>query len=103
MKCARCGRPVKGSSRYGSHCRRGVYRAAQVLATSGNRQCEHAAAALLAGDITMIKRGKVWRVRSSDGSKTYLTSKETCNCEGATFRPTANTCWHSIVGAVLAV
>jgi hypothetical protein len=102
MNCARCGRPVKGPSRYGRRCRAGVYRAADILATSGNSICEHAAAILLEGNIEVVKPGKVWRMLSSDGTKTYLVSANTCNCKGAQFRPTANTCKHSVAGAVLA-
>jgi len=106
MKCKRCGRPLRSAmalrTGYGEHCRRGVYRAARVLAASDSKIAQRAAHALLTAEITPVKHGRVWRIASSSGESSYLASPNTCNCDGAMYRPTANTEYHSVAAAVLA-
>jgi hypothetical protein len=39
---------------------------------------------------------------SRDNTRSYLAAANTCNCNGAMYRPTANTCYHSVAAAILA-
>jgi Family of unknown function (DUF6011) len=103
--CARCGRPLRSAKArrtgYGSSCRRSVYRGMRVLAESGNKQAWDAAMLLFMAEMRPVKAGRVWSVWGREDN--YLTSKETCNCKRARFVPLANSCYHSVAIAVLAV
>jgi hypothetical protein len=102
--CKRCGRPTRSAraaeTGYGEHCRRGVYRAARALEASGHPVAHRAAELLVAATLVPWKKGKVWKVAGK--TAIYMTSATTCNCPGATYRPTANTCYHAVAVAVLA-
>jgi len=100
-KCGRCGRPCSKNRPYGAGCQRRVNRAAQVLECSGKPLALKVAAALRAGNVSVVKPGKVWRIVGRTGE--YLCAPNTCTCPGATYNPTANSCYHSWVAAILAV
>ena len=102
--CARCGRLLRSEKArqygYGEHCRRKVYRAVKVLYMSGNKQAYDAAVNLVQASARPIKAGRVWSIWGK--TENYMASPNTCNCPGAMYRPTANSCYHSVVAAVLA-
>ena len=83
--CLRCGRVLKSldsiARRYGRTCRAKVTAAAKAKAAADFKPATVAKAQELIemGGIVAI-RTRVFRTVSSDGTRTYLTAPEACNC-----------------------
>lgn len=106
MRCRRCGRTLRSERAiecgYGERCRRFVYRAARALRATDNQVASRAADALIAPSLTPTGRKNVWRSKSSDGKREYITAPNTCTCPSNRYRLTATVCYHSAAASVLA-
>ena len=105
-KCLKCGRirhfrsaaaAIKAAP-YGRICKARVFLAALNEAIKGfaQRQIDAAREMIADGCFVPTSRPGVFRVVSSDGERTYLAHRETCNCDSGLRRLTACTCKHSL-------
>lgn len=105
--CTKCGRKIWGAramrTGLGETCRRRVYRAAHILSQAGHPVADKAADLLFDGGLVRLSShsGKVWRAVSSDGSVTYLTTPDNCNCKQGQQR-NPRLCYHRVAVQVLA-
>jgi hypothetical protein len=103
--CGRCGRLLTAARSiargYGPTCHGRVAAAAQA-ATAEHKPAQVAKAVELITDlgIVPIRERRVFRVVSSDGTGTYLTAPQACNC-AAGLRGRF-TCYHRIAAGILA-
>lgn len=98
--CLRCGRKLHAAASisrgYGRGCRARILAAAKLTALAGFTADQIAKARELVedGGITRIRRG-IYRVVSSDGLRTYLTSVAgPCNCPHGLRARSAKPCFH---------
>lgn len=101
-KCGRCHRTLRAASSirdgYGRGCKARIRAAAIAAAVKGFAQRQIDAARELIEDRALVatNRAGVFRVVSSDGERTYLSTAETCNCPSGLRRLLACTCKHSL-------
>lgn len=99
--CRRCGRKLRTQRSkdlgYGAVCLARINRAVRALSPS-QAQLEKAFDALLDGALVAYR--SVFRVVSSDGYRTYLTTRSACSCAaGAADR----LCWHRVAVTIAKV
>lgn len=101
-RCGRCHRVLRAETSkrdgYGRGCKARIRAAAIAAAVKGFAQRQIDAARELIEDRALVatNRAGVFRVVSSDGERTYLSTAETCNCPSGLRRLTACTCKHSL-------
>src|SRR6185437_9437709 len=102
IRCGRCHRPLRAATSrrdgYGRGCKTILRAAATAAAIRGFAQRQIDAARELIEDRAVVatRRPGVFRVVSSDGTRTYLAHSDTCNCDSGLRRLTACTCKHSL-------
>lgn len=64
-------------------------------------QIDRAKELIADGGLVPTNRAGVFRAVSSDGERTYLTTKDTCNCPSGLKRLLACTCKHSLGARIL--
>jgi ribosomal protein S14 len=102
-RCLRCGRKLRVSQTYGPVCRARIRAAAAAEAVKGfaAAQVEKARELIEDGGLVPTSRPGVFRAVSSDGERTYLTHRETCNCPSGLRRLTAVSCKHSLAARLV--
>lgn len=103
--CLRCGRRLSSAKSvatgYGPTCTRKVKAAAQAAAVSAFKPAQIAKAQELIADggIVAIRDRRIYRTVSSDGTRTYLTAPQACNC--AAGLKAKHACFHRIAATIL--
>lgn len=107
VKCGRCHRVLRSARScregYGPGCRAIMRAAAIAAAVKGFTEVQVERARELIQDRALVatNRDGVFRVVSSDGDRTYLTTADVCNCPSGLRRLTACTCKHSLAARIV--
>lgn len=103
-KCLRCGRTLTSSKSiatgYGPTCGAKIRKAAAGLDHFKPAQVEKAAELIEQGGIVPFRGRRIFRAVSSDGTRTYLTAPQACNC--AAGLKGKHVCFHRIAATILA-
>lgn len=103
--CLRCGRKITSAKSitngYGRTCKAKVKAAAQAQAVVAFKPAQIAKAQELIADggIVAIRARRIFRTVSSDGTRTYLTAPQACNC--AAGLKAQHACFHRIAATIL--
>lgn len=103
--CGRCGRRLTSATSitngYGRTCKNKVKQAAQAAAVAAFKPAQIAKAQELIADggIVAIRDRRIFRAVSSDGTRTYLTAPQACNC--AAGLKARHACFHRIAATIL--
>lgn len=104
--CIRCGRKLTSATSaargYGRTCQTKMRQAAQATATTELKPATAAKALELIelGGIVAIRGRRVFRTVSSDGTRTYLTARQACNCPAGL--KGKHMCYHRAAALLLA-
>ncbi len=105
-KCTRCGRTLTSArsinNGYGRTCKTKIAAAAKaaIIAEFKPAQVAKAEELIADGGIVAIRAHRVFRAVSTDGTRTYLTAPQACNC--AAGLRAQHACFHRVAAAILA-
>lgn len=105
-RCTRCGRVLRAarsiSQGYGRGCAAKIAAAAQAKAVAEFKTpaIEKAKQLIADGGIVPIRARRIFRVVSTDGTATYLTAPQACNC--AAGLKGRHACYHRVAATILA-
>ncbi|MCC3652712.1 DUF6011 domain-containing protein [Streptomyces sp. S07_1.15] len=104
--CLRCGRALRAprsiANGYGRTCKAKVREAAraEVIAAHKPAQVAKALELIELGGIVAVRGRRVFRTVSSDGTRTYLSAPQACNC--AAGLKAKHVCFHRIAAQIVA-